>query len=170
MVDQSSEHNPLYKIGIWIAEPVKEEFYSPGAIFIRSKSDEVFKVPRFLGEGCIPDIENLCKLIDIVSQEMIKALPCERVYLVSLGESTDLVLHFRLPPRYQEDQRILDEMDDEVKEKNDGLALMAIWRKQFLVKKKCMDHMPLEQLRKAHEEAIEKVRASLDKRTLTAEG
>jgi diadenosine tetraphosphate (Ap4A) HIT family hydrolase len=169
MAGQSSEEKPLWELGIWLAEPVREEFYSPGAVFIRAKDDEVFRVPRFLGEGPIPEIQNVSKLIDLVSQEMVKALKCDRVYLVSLGESTDHGIHFRLLPRYREDQGILDELDSEIKATNDGLAVMARWRKQFLLKdkQKSTDSKPFDDLRKKHNEAIEEVRDALHKRALT---
>lgn len=175
MLDQSSEHKPLYKLGIWIAEPAHGEFYSPGAIFIKAQEHDLFRVPRFLGEGDIPDRQDLLKLIDIVSQEMVKALELERedgrVYLVSLGESTDHGLHFRLLPRYREDQGILDELDSEIKATNDGLALMARWRKQFLLKdkQKSTDSKPFDDLRKKHQEAIKRVREALHKRALISE-
>ena len=164
MADQSSEYKALYKLGIWIAEPAHGEFYSPGAVFIRAKHDEVFRVPRFLGEGDIPDRQDLLKLIDIVSQEMVKALKCDRVYLVSLGESIDLGVHLRLLPRYREDQGFLGELDAEVETTNDGLALMARWRKQYLLKKKCPKRKPFNELRKKHKQAIKKVRQALHKR------
>lgn len=171
MINKSNNQNILYKLGNWIAEPGKtepgrEEFYSPGEVFIRADSDEGFRVPRFLGEGNTPQRENLLKLIDVVSQEMIETIPCELVYLVSLGENKK-GLHFRLLPRYHDDQGILDELDNEIKDTNDGLALMARWRKQFLLKKMCANSKPFDNLRKKHEEAIEKVRKALHKRALT---
>lgn len=161
MDSQSSEQKPLDKRGIWIAEPATDEFYSPGAMFIRVKKNEVSRVPRFLGEGnirCRRDREDLLELIELVSHQMIENLPCERVYLVSLGESTSLGLHFRLLPRYREDQRILDELDADVNERNDGLALMARWRKCFLLKKKCPNGKPYCKLYKKHRDAIKKLK------------
>jgi len=167
MSDQMSNETSMYQLGIWVAEPAKKEFYSPGAIFIKAKEDELFKVPRFLGEGNIPERENLLKLIDIVSQAIINALELERengrVYLVCLCEGPKLGLHFRLFPRYKSDKGFLDELDDEIKHTNDGLALMARWRKQFLLKKDPAN----KKLRKAHDEAIQRVREALDKRALT---
>ena len=165
MTDQKFEELVLYKLGIWIAEPGKDEFYSPGGIYIKAKKDERFKVPKFLGEGDIPEKENLLQLIDVVSQEMIKSLSCDKVYCVSLGESEDYHLHFRLFPRYRDDQGILDELDSEIKDTNDGLVLMARWRRQFLLKK-CTNGKFYKDLHNKHKVAIEKVREALHKRAI----
>ena len=165
MSDQISEGSSLYKLGIWIAEPGNEEFYSPGEIFIKAKEDQVFKVPKSLGEGDIPDKENLLELINVVSKAMIETLDCEKIYCVSLGESKDPKdsLHFRLLPRYREDKEILNEFNAVVGEKNDGLALMAIWRKQFLHKRKSRDSnpKPFDELYKKHKDAVDKIRDEL---------
>ena len=117
----------IYEKGIWIAEPAKKEIYAPGTIFIRAEKDEINRVPRFLGERNIPDKKDLLKVIDMVSQAMLKSLDCERIYCVSLCEdqNDNLRLHFRLFPRYREDKGFLDELDTEIKNTNDGLALMA---------------------------------------------
>lgn len=172
MADQSSENKPLYQLGIWIADAGEDEFYSPGEIFIEAQEDEAFRVPRFLGACDIPDSQNLLKLIDIVSQAMVKGVGCERVYLVCLCESErkNSRLHFRLLPRYESDKGFLDELDPDVDETNDGLALMARWRKQFLLKRICTNRTAFETLRKKHEEAIERVREALHKRALTLRG
>jgi len=157
---------PLYKCGIWIAEKAigEDECYSPGEIFIKANYGESFKVPLFLGKADIPEGDNLLKLIDIVSQAMVKGLALERedgrVYLVALGESQKMGIHFRLLPRYRADQGFLNELDPDVNEQNDGLALMAHWRKQFLHKKK-KDGNEIKDLRERHEKAIDKVREAL---------
>lgn len=172
MEDQLNKNQYLYKLGIWFAEPAdpgkeenKRECYSPGEIFIKGKEDERFRIPQFLGEGNIPDSENLIRLIDVVSQEMVKSLGCKRVYLVSLESEGEDRLHFRLLPRYESDQGILNEVDPEVNETNDGLALMARWRKQFLLIK----GKPFEKkLCKDHEDAIVKIREALHKRALAS--
>ncbi len=155
----------LYKSGIWIAEPAKNEYYSPGEIFIRAQDDHV-SVPHFLGEGNIDEIENLARLIDLVSQEMIKALRCDRVYLVSLGEDSSLGLHFRLLPRYRKDRGFLRELDPDIGKANDGLALMASWRKQSLIKEQNPDRKPFKKLVKAHKDATKKMREALHKRAM----
>ena len=172
MADQSSENKVLYKLGIWFAEPAdpgkeesKRECYSPGEIFIKAKEDELCKVPRFLGEGNIPDSENLIRLIDVVSQEMVKSLGCKRVYLVSLESEGKDRLHFRLLPRYESDKGFLNDLDPEINNTNDGFALMAHWRKQFLLK----EGRPFEKLCKAHEEAIKKIEEELHKLALTSQ-
>lgn len=170
MVDQASEHKVLYKIGIWIAEAAEKECYSSGEIFIKAKEDERFSVPKFLGEASIPDSENLIRLIDTVSHEMVKALELKRedgrVYLVSLGENKK-GLHFRLLPRYRDAQGILDELDSEIKDTNDGLALMARWRKQYMLKERCTNKKPFADLCKKHEDAIAKIREALHNRAMT---
>jgi diadenosine tetraphosphate (Ap4A) HIT family hydrolase len=162
----------LYKLGIWIAEAAVGgiECYSPGEIFIKAKNNRVRRLPRYLGEKSIPqrEGEDLLKVIDIVSQEMRKTVNCERVYLVCLCEGDKLGLHFRLLPRYESDKGFLDELDTDVHETNDGLALMARWRKQYLLKKKCPNRKPFAELRKKHKEAIKKVTEGLHKRALTS--
>jgi diadenosine tetraphosphate (Ap4A) HIT family hydrolase len=167
---QMAKDAVLYKRGKWIAAAAdaKRECYSAGEVFIKVKRDKSSKIPQFLGEGDIPDRRHLLELIDIVSQIMMKALQCERVYLVSVGEGTKDGLHFRLLPRYREDAGFLNDLDPEIGRENDGLALMAKWRKQYLLKKRCPNRKPFAELRKKHEEAIKKVTEGLHKRPLTS--
>ncbi|MBN1972819.1 MAG: hypothetical protein JW787_04225 [Sedimentisphaerales bacterium] len=146
----------IYHKGIWKAEPGIDEFYSPGEIFIKVNNKKSSKVQVSLGKDDIPDKNNLIEIIDEVSQAMIKSLGCERVYCVSLCES-ESDLHFRLFPRYREDEGFLDEYDKEIEDTNDGFALMAKWRRQFILKNLCTDKEFINKLRKKHYEAINKV-------------
>ena len=69
---------------------------------------------------------------------------CQGVYVVSLNEGgfekidkgldVDLGLHFRLLPRYQHDEGFLGQIGTN-DDYNDGFALMAHWRQQFLQRK-----------------------------------
>lgn len=157
---------PLYKCGLWIAEPGNDEFYSPGEVFIQAESNDNFRVPSFLGQGIIPDGAELIKLISLVSQEMVSALGCEKVYLVCLNEELKNRLHFRLLPRYREDKGFLNDLDSELKNTNDGLELMAKWRRQFLLKNQ-YNKSEYDKLHTSHLEAIKKLREALHERAIT---
>lgn len=88
-------------------------------------------------------------LIDEVSRAMVAGprcsqpcrCKCQNVYVVSLnegdfrnvqeGKAPSLGIHFRLLPRYQHDMGFLSQLDND-DNLNDGLALMAEWRRQYL--------------------------------------
>ena len=151
--------------GIWIAEAGKGEFYSPGEIFIKAKKNKASGVPRFLGERDIPGGKELMELIDKVSQAMIKSLGCKRVYVACLCEGGGGI-HFRVLPRYESDNGFLNQLDPEVDDRNDGFALMAKWRKQFLLKRRSRtfsEKDPFCELCNKHREAIDQVEKVLKK-------
>jgi hypothetical protein len=155
-LDSANVTEPLATCGKWKAELGCDELYSEGLVFILYAVNEAVneKVPEFFGkEQSIPEPEEAMTLITQVSERMVKNLicsqpcrcRCQNVYVVSLNEGDfEKVqknekaapgLHFRLLPRYQHDEGFLKRIDKDGDE-NDGLALMAEWRKQFLLRDK----------------------------------
>jgi diadenosine tetraphosphate (Ap4A) HIT family hydrolase len=159
----------LCKRGCWQAEPGRGEFYSPGEVFIVAADYAKNAVPGFLGGGRIRDRAELAELIDLVSRKMVEALECERVYLVCLNEGDGTGLHFRLLPRYAEDQIFLDSFIPELGQTNDGLALMAEWRRQFILKENQDTRLSNDRkedsafrtLQSKHNDALERLRRAL---------
>jgi len=70
---------------------------------------------------------------------------CQNVYVVSLNEGdfenvqgdrkASLGIHFRLLPRYQHDEYFLKRINEDGTD-NDGFAMTAEWRKQYLRREK----------------------------------
>jgi len=153
LLDEKGEK--LAKCGNWVAELAYNEIYLEGLIFIRYKNKD--SVPAYWGQpkSAIYNKErsNLVTLIQEVCRAMVAGLKCsqpcqckcQNVYVVSLNESdfeelqTDekasLHIHFRLLPRYQHDEYFLKRLNADGRD-NDGLALMAEWREQYLLRKK----------------------------------
>jgi hypothetical protein len=123
----------LAKCGVWRAE-LARNVYSKGQVFIMLDNTSFCSFPNYLGEKCkrIPEPENLIGLIESVSKAMVEALPdCEKVYLASLNEGGNR-LHFWLIPRNGTGHKEFLEQKGPSGEKNDGFALMAKLREDFL--------------------------------------
>ncbi len=162
----------LKRRGKWLAELAHSELYSEGLIFIMYEDTNA--VPAYFRQTIlpvfIPEPENLMLLIDEVSRAMVAGLTCSRscrckcqnVYVVSLNESDfkevqngkapSLGIHFRLLPRYQHDMGFLSQLDNDGN-LNDGLALMAEWRRQYLHR---------ERIRRRTKETTKERRTELD--------
>ena len=145
----------LASYGRWQAVLAKDEIYSDGQIFVvQDKENDVHEKPAFFGQCAdhFPDGQQAMQLIQEVSHRMVAGLRCGRfcgcgcqnVYVVSLNEGDwDRVqrqepprgLHFWLLPRYEHDRLFLNCLGAS-DENNDGLALMAHWREQFLARKR----------------------------------
>lgn len=100
-----------------------DETYSPGQkLIIYSEAKDR---PRFLGDGIIPNKEQLINLIEETAQDLIKNCHCDRVYLASMCENNEL--HFWVIPIYQEQKE---------KYKSSGFVLMAKlrddWYKHYI--------------------------------------
>ena len=141
----------LAKCGCWRAELAHKDIYSEGLVFIKESGTSV---PAHFGHPgvAIPEPGNLVRLIEQVSRAMAEGLTCsfpckckcENVYVTSLNEGDfknvqekkpqSVGVHFRLLPRYAHDYSFLTEIgSDSIP--NDGFALMAHWRQQFLQRK-----------------------------------
>lgn len=129
--------------GKWKAELIRDEPYTPGLLCIGYENkNRDKKVDGRLGRKEIPDKDQLLTLVDKISIGMLDKpictiqgnCQCKNVYLLSLNENNNThAMHFRLWPRYDHDQHIL-ELVDETGEQADALALMAERRRQFLRK------------------------------------
>jgi hypothetical protein len=135
------------KCGKWIAE-LGYDPYSEDLVIVKYMDN----APAYWGQDkVLPEPENAVALIDAMSKIMVRGLECSQhkdcrcqlVYVASLNEGDfkhvheekplSVGLHFWLLPRYQHDNAFLETLDLNVMEKNDGFALMAEWRKQFLL-------------------------------------
>jgi hypothetical protein len=128
----------LATCGIWEAHLAKD-VYSKGQVFIYVKSEHSGSVPDFLGEPDhdIDNPSNLMKLIQDVSKAMVQVVPCDRVYLASLNESTKHPAHFWLIPRNKDyHKQFLDEEDACGNSKNDGFNLISKLRNEFVDRQK----------------------------------
>lgn len=135
----------LAKCGIWEAQ-LARDVYSKGQIFVCPKTQQKGKFPKFLGESKTIDCQDkLIKLIADVSNAMVQALHCEKVYLASMNESKDKPLHFWLIPRYganHKDKSFIDHesfLNKQLKplkkycgETHDGLNLLSELRNKFI--------------------------------------
>src|SRR4030042_657472 len=150
--DPEAVTEPLATCGNWRAELAYKDIYSEGLVFIKYKNKH--KVPAYFGDKRgIQAREKAMILIEEVCQRMVRTLTCplpckckcQNVYIVSLNEGDlektqreedpSVGLHFRLLPRYQHDEGFLKRINSDGTD-NDGFALMAEWRKQFLRRKK----------------------------------
>jgi len=145
--ERSSNGDDVGKLatcGVWMADLARNAIYSPGLAFIQPPQGNSSNWPKQLGDELpdegIPNPAELCCLTHELSLRMRKNLrcilhdkcKCTNVYLVSLNENERKEpLHFRLWPRYEHDQHVMDILD-ETGNTADGFALMAFWRKQYL--------------------------------------
>ena|GEM_PF-6298431 len=149
LLDAPKWRGQLAECGKWIAE-VGHTPYSAGLVIVKYTDD----APAFWGqEKAFPGLDDAITLIDEISKTMVRGLKCPLpcrcqcllVYVASLNEGDferdsqqkplDMGLHFWLLPRYQHDEGFLKSINEDGTN-NDGFALMAEWRKQFLLKEK----------------------------------
>jgi len=138
----------LAKCGNWIAD-LGYDPYSEGLVVVKYTDD----APAYWGQAKpFPELENAIALIDEMSKIMVRGLTCSQlckcrcqlVYVASLNEGDfarvqdqkplKVALHFWLLPRYQHDMGFLGRINDDGTD-NDGFAMMAEWRRRFLLRK-----------------------------------
>jgi len=137
------------KCGKWIAE-LGYDPYSEGLVIVKYMDN----APAYWGQAkALPEPENAVALIEAMSKIMVRGLTCSQpckcqcqlVYVASLNEGDfkhvqldeplSVGLHFWLLPRYQHDYGFLKEINEDGTD-NDGFAMIAEWRRQFLLRKK----------------------------------
>jgi len=140
----------LAECGKWIAE-LGYDPYSEALVIVKYMDN----APAYWGQDkALPEPENAVALIDAMSKIMVRGLECSQhkdcrcqlVYVASMNEGDfkhvheekplSVGLHFWLLPRYKHDMDFLNEKDDKGRKINDGFALMAEWRREFLLRQK----------------------------------
>jgi hypothetical protein len=132
--------------GHWMVTLARNAIYSPGLLFVEPIEEKKGEWPLCLGDlrageiRSVPEPDELFRLVDELSVRMREHMRCilhdqcrcRNVYLISLNENKGRYpLHFRLWPRYDHDQHMMD-MLGKTGEQTDGFALMAFWREQYL--------------------------------------
>jgi len=137
--DDGKKEVVLYRNGMWEAR-LATTVYSKGQVTVCAPQE---KCPTFLGQPNSPidDKVELVECIEEVSQKMVEALKCNKVYLVSLNESEKGV-HFWLIPRYRANSQGQSYVNHEEflknkpwwywKEEHDGYNLLSELRNRFI--------------------------------------